>query len=157
MASTTAHTIIIQSNNPDNMAQRIHESPCQAAVTIVPGMLLDWGTTNTVKPHATAGGNAVGRKVAVENPWSDHGSGQAIDHAYAAGESVGYIDAAAGDVLYMFLETAANVAKGAPLQSNGAGALEAHVAGAVEGIIGYAYEALNNATGSNARIRVEIA
>lgn len=157
MASSTAHTIVLRSNNPDNMMQRTREAPCQAAVVITPGMLLEYGTTNTVKPHASAGGNS-NRMVALENYWSDHGAGAAIDHDYAAAETVGYIVGLSGDVLYMLLEDEGNVAIEAALQSNGAGALEAHVAGAVEGIVGYAEEAVNNTGGSgNVRIRVRIA
>lgn len=161
MASSAAHTIVLRSNNPDNMMQRVQEAPCQAAVTITPGMLLAWGTTNTVKPHATADGALEGRKVALENPWSNHGSGGAIDHAYAAGETVPFIFAQSGDVLYMLLEAAANVAKGAPLAPNGAGALQAITVDASaleESVVGYAEEAVNNSGGADpVRIRVRIA
>lgn len=157
MASATPHTIVLRSNNPDNMMQRTKEAPCQAAVTILPGMLIERGTTNTVKPHASAGGNAA-RMVAIENPWSDHGSGANIDHAYAAGETVFYIEASPGDVLYMYLEDEGNVAIEAPLESNGAGALQALAGTAVEGLVGYAEEAVNNTGGTgDVRIRVKIA
>lgn len=157
MASTASHTIVLRSNNPDNMMQRVREAPCQAGVTITPGMLIERGTTNTVKPHATGGGNAA-RMVAIENPWSDHGNGAAIDHAYAAGETVFYIDAQSGDVLYMFLEDEGNVAIEAALESDGAGALQALAGTAVEGLVAYAEEAVNNTGGSGpVRIRVKIA
>jgi hypothetical protein len=72
MASTTAHTIVLFSNNDENRMQRVHSAPCQAAVTVTPGHLLDFGTGVTVKPHATADGASNGRRVALENPWSDH-------------------------------------------------------------------------------------
>lgn len=166
MASSTPHTIILKSNNPDNMMQRVEERPCQAAVTITPGMLLAWGTTNTVKPHATANGALEGRKVALENPWSDHGllistNGANIDHAYAAGETVAFIFAQSGDLLYMMLEAAANVAKGAPLAPNGAGYLQAITVDAsavAESVFGYAEEAVDNtAGGDGVRIRVRVA
>jgi hypothetical protein len=162
MASSTPHTIVLRSNNPDNNMPRVREAPCQAAVTITPGMLLAWGTTNTVKPHATEAGHAEGRKIALENPWSDHGSGPAIDHAYAAAETVGYILAQPGDQFYMFLEAAGNVTKGDALVSNGAGYLQeqATVDASVitEAIVGYAAEAVDNSGGGAAvRIRVDIA
>lgn len=162
MASATPHTITLRSNNPDNMMQRTRENPCQAAVTITPGMLIEYGTTNTVKPHATAGGNT-SRMVALENPWSDHGvvygnEGPNIDHAYAAGETVFWVPANSGDVYYMLLEDGANIANEAPLESNGAGALQAVAGTAVEGVVGYAEEAVDNsAGGAVARIRVRIA
>lgn len=161
MASSAPNTIVLRSNDPDNMMQRVQEAPCQAAVTITPGMLLEWGTTNTVKPHATADANLQGRKVALENPWSDHGSGKAIDHAYAAGETVPFIFAQAGDVLYMLLEAGANAAKGVALSSNAAGALQLITIAAttvVESIVAYADEAVDNSGGGAAvRIRARIA
>lgn len=165
MASSTPHTIVLRSNNPENMIQRVSEAPCQAAVTITPGMLLAWGTTNTVKPHPTADIAVEGRKVAIENPWSDHTliastNGPNIDHAYAAAETVGYIFAQPGDVLYMLLKAGENVAKGAPLSSDGAGALKAITNAAsvvLEAIFGYANEAVDNSGGATpARIRVRV-
>jgi hypothetical protein len=161
MASSAPNTIVLRSNNPDNMMQRVQEAPCQAAVTILPGHLLAWGTTNTVKPHATANAALEGRKVALENPWSDHGSGKNIDHAYAAGETVPFIFAQSGDVLYMWLEDEGNVTKGAPLAPNGSGELQAITVDATvvaESVFGYADEAVNNTGGTGAvRIRVRVA
>lgn len=161
MASSTPHTIVLRSNNPDNMMERVHESPCQAAVTITPGMLIGYGTTNTVKPHASAAGAAFGRKVALENPWSDHGSGAAIDHAYAAGETVRWIPGVAGDQFYMLLKAGQNVAKEAPLASDGAGALQAITVDAsavTDAVVAYAAEAVDNSGGGAAvRIRVDMA
>ena len=154
MASSTPSTIVLRSNNRDNGMQRVHEAPCQAAVTIRPGMLLAYGTTNTVKPHAGAGLNREGNKVAIDN-WQATGSG--LDTVYNAGETVRYIFASPGDVLYMLLETGSNIAKGAALESNGTGALQALAGTALDAVIGYADEALNNATGSDARIRVRMA
>ena len=154
MASSTPSTIVLRSNDRDNGMQRVSEAPCQAAVTIKPGMLLAYGTTNTVKPHAGAGLNREGNKVAIDN-WQATGSG--IDTLYNAGETVRYIHASPGDVLYMLIETASNVAKGAALESNGAGALQALAGTAVDCLVGYAEEAVNNATGSDARIRVRMA
>lgn len=157
MASTASHTIVLWSNNQDNMMQRVRQAPCKTGVTITPGMLIAPDTGGVVKPHASAGANAP-RWVAIENPWSDHGNGLAIDHAYAAGETVFYIIAQPGDQLHMFLEDEGNVAAGAALESNGAGALQALAGAAVDGLVAYAAEAVNNTGGSgNVRIRVDIA
>ena len=157
MANTASGTIVLRSNNRDNGMQRVSEAPCQAAVTIRPGMLLAVGTTNTVKPHATAGGNREGNKVALDNLFSPPSAGTAIDATYAAGATVPYIFASPGDVLYMLIKTASNVAKGAALESAGTGALQAQAGTALDCIVGYADEAVNNASGSDARIRVRIA
>ena len=161
MANTNSSTIVLRSNNRDNGMQRVMESPCQAAVTIRPGMLLAAGTTNTVKPHSTAGGNREGNKVAVDNLFSPPSAGAAIDATYAAGVTVPYVYGVTGDVLYMLLKTGNNVAKGAPLESGGAGNLQAAAAPAAtvpaDSIVGYAEEAVNNSSGSDARIRVRMA
>jgi hypothetical protein len=161
MANVASSTIVLRSNNRDNGMQRVMEAPCQAAVTIKPGMLLAFGTTNTVKPHAVAGANKEGVKVALDNLYSPPSAGIAIDATYAAGTTVPYIHGSPGDVLYMLLATGNNIAKGAPLESAGAGNLRAAttpVAGTpLDSVIGYAEEAVNNASGSDARIRVRIA
>lgn len=163
MANTASGTIVLRSNSRDNGMQRVMEAPCQAAVTIRPGMLLAVGTTNTVKPHAVATGNKEGVKVALDNlfVYPTVAPGTAIDATYAAGTTVPYIFASAGDVLYMLLKTGNNIAKGAPLESAGAGNLQTAttpIAGtSVDSLVGYAEEAVNNASGSDARIRVRIA
>lgn len=164
MASSAPHTIVLRSNNPDNMMQRVHENPAQAAIT--PGDAIEYGTTNTVKVHATSGGASLGRKVAIENPWSDHGTiygseGPNIDHAYAAGETVFWVPANPGDVFYMWLAASQNVAKEAPLTSNGAGkmtALTVDASALTDALWGYADEAVDNSGGgSPVRIRVRAA
>jgi hypothetical protein len=161
MANTNSSTIVLRSNNRDNGMQRVMESPCQAAVTIRPGMLLAVGTTNTVKPHAVATGNKEGVKVAVDNIFAAPASGSAIDATFAAGTTVPYIFASPGDVLYMLLKTGNNITKGQGLESGGAGNLQAAttpIAGtSVDSLVGYAEEAVNNSSGSDARIRVRIA
>ena len=165
MASTTSNTIILKSNNPDNMAQRTRQNLGNGA--IVPGELLVWATAD-VDQHATAGGNAQGKKVAIENPFSDHGTGKAIDHAYADNETVSFIFAGPGDQLYMWLKDGQTAALGSVLVSDGAGALQVHTPQAVneagsatftsyvDAIVGYAAEAAAP-SGARGRIRVDIA
>lgn len=161
MANTASGTIVLRSNNRDNGMQRVMEAPCQAAVTIRPGMLLAWGTTTTVKPHAVATGNKEGNKVAVDNLFSPPSAGNAIDSTFAAGSTVPYVFGSPGDVLYMLLKTGNNITRGQALESGGAGNLQAAttpIAGtSVDSLVGYAEEAVNNASGSDARIRVRIA
>jgi hypothetical protein len=160
MANVASSTIVLRSNNRDNGMQRVAESLCQAAATIRPGQLLAVGApTSTVKPHATAGGNKEGCKVAVDKlfVYPTSGTGLAIDALYAAAETVPYIYASPGDVLYMLIKTGSNVARGAALESAGTGALQAAAGTALDSLVGYAEEAVNNSSGSDARIRVRIA
>jgi hypothetical protein len=157
MANTNSSTIVLRSNSRDNGMERVMEAPCQAAVTIRPGMLLGVGTTNTVKPHSGAGANREGNKVALDNLFAAPSAGSAIDATFAAGNTVPYIHAVPGDVLYMLIKTGSNVAKGAALESAGTGALQAAAGTAIDSLVGYAEEAVNNASGSDARIRVRMA
>lgn len=167
MAATTSSTIVLKSNNPDNMVQRTRQNIGNG--TIIPGELLVWATSGAdVDQHATAGGNAQGKKVAIENPFSDHGSGKAIDHAFADNETVFFIFAQPGDQLYMWASTSQTIVIGDPLVSDGAGMLAKHTPQAVneagsatftsyvDAIIGYAAEDVTT-TGTKARIRVDIA
>lgn len=167
MAATTSSTIILKSNNPDNMAQRTRQNLGNGTVT--PGELLVWVNSGAdLDQHATAGGNAEGKKVAIENQFSDHGTGKAIDHAYADNETVFYIHASPGDQLYMWLKDGETTAIGSPLVSDGAGALQVHTPQAVneagsatftsyvDAIVGYAAEIVA-ASGARARVRVDIA
>lgn len=157
MARTTYGTIIIRSNNPDNMAQRTRTAAAAAAVT--PGMLLKQNTSGTVQSHATADGVALGRMVAVENQWSNHGSGLAIDHAYATNETVHYIHAVPGDQLYMLVADSQTITIGDALVSNGDGYLKEPTVSATtltDAIIGYAASAITT-SGSTGRVLVNIA
>jgi hypothetical protein len=145
----TFHTIAIQTARRYGI-MRIEET---AAAAVTPGDLLEYSAGN-VQPHSTAAGTDVGsRMVALETMTPATGTTPAIDQDYAAGDRVYVGLPVPGDVLYMWLATGSNVAKGDSLESAGSGALKAATTGAVVGI---AAEALNNASGSNVRIKVRI-
>jgi hypothetical protein len=128
------------------------EGKCGVAIT--PGMLLQWNA-GTLRPNATAADTAAIPIFADVNIVPDRGvATAAIDTPYAVNERVQYFHCTSGDMVYALLETGANVARGAALESNGAGALQAVTTGR---IVGFAAEAVNNASGSNVRIRVEVA
>lgn len=157
MASSTYNTIVIRSNNPDNMVQRVREAKAAGAIT--PGMLCELTSSGTIQAHSTEGGVLKGRLVALENEFSNHGTGKAIDHAYATGETVRYIHAKTGDQLYMLLEDGATITIGDTLESNGAGYVQEESAGTstlADSIIGYAANAVTT-SGATARLIVDIA
>lgn len=167
MASTTPKVIVVRSNNPDNMQQRIQEQLGNGAIT--PGELLAWANSGAdLDQHATAGGNRQNTKVAIENQYSDHGTGAAIDHAYADNETVFYIQAIPGDRLNMWASTSQTIVIGDPLVSDGAGLLAKHTPEAVDeagsttftsyldAIVGYAAADVTT-TGTKARLLVDIA
>lgn len=157
MASTTPHTIVLRSNTPDNLKQRTRNAVAAAAVT--PGMLCELTTAGKVQAHSAAAGVTKGRLVALENYWSNHGSGPAIDHAYAADETVEYLHALPGDELYMLVAASQSIAMGDPLVSNGDGYLKEVIPDATllaDAIVGYAAAAVTTTTGT-ARVKVTIA
>ena len=157
MASSVYSTIVIRSNNADNIVQRVREAKAASAIT--PGMLCELTTSGTIQAHSTEGGVAKGRLVALENEFSDHGTGRAIDHAYATNETVRYIHALPGDQLYMLLEDSATITIGDVLESNGAGYMQEESPGTStlsDGIIGYAANAVTT-SGGTARVLVDIA
>jgi hypothetical protein len=151
MASSTPHKILLQTN--EEGAERPILEGIATTTTIKPGHLVMWSSGELVIHNND---DALAAPMfAVENPFAEVASGAAIDHAYAAAETCYYVFAQPGDVIYAWLETGNNIAKGDALTSDGAGGLQGSpTAGAV---IAWADEALNNATGSQARLRVRIA
>ncbi len=121
-----------------------------ASTPVTPGMLVELNANRKVIPH-----DAVDIPkpflVAVEMPIR---SGSDIETKFdVAGEVVPCHFALSGDELYMMLEAGANVAKGALLESNGNGHLQAATSYASV----QALEAVNNSAGyDGARIRVEV-
>lgn len=157
MAASTPKTIVLRSNDPDNAVQRTREAKAAGAVT--PGMLCELTTSGMIQAHSTADGATKGKMVAIENFWSDHGSGAAIDHAYAADETVSYIHAQPGDELYMLIAASQTIAIGDALVSNGDGYLKEETVDAstlADGIVGYAAAAVTT-TGATGRVKVTIA
>lgn len=119
------------------------------AGAIKPGHLVEITSAGEVQLHATAAGQASPR-FAVELPAR---MGQGIDTAYDQdGETVLTAYCRPGDHVYAFLENGANVAIGALLESGGAGALQAGTTAP----ICRALEAVNNTSGAQARIKVEV-
>lgn len=156
MASSTPKTILLTVNGAE---RPVHNAVADAALT--PGEFLVWSADDQLGPHATDGGN-VQRMVCVENPYDDNTAAAAIDSDYAAGDSAFYIFAQPGDKVYAFLADGENVAKGAALQSDGAGALKAHTPASsgtvyLAAIAAWADEDLDNsAGGARARINVRV-
>jgi hypothetical protein len=118
----------------------VDEGVIAAANTIYPGHLISF-TAGEVILHATAADAALMVAVALENDLI----GRTYADAYAAGETCYFAIPNPGARWYAWLEDAANVAKWAPLEANGAGALQPHTTGQV---VAYANEAVNNTAGS---------
>lgn len=118
---------------------------------IKPGMLLALTSAAAVRPHNVAGG--AGALFAREMELI----GNSIDDDYETGDRVLYCAARKGDRFYALLAAGNDVAIGAELQSDGAGALEA-VDGEGEPVV-RALQAVDNDPGSGGaavRIKVEV-
>jgi len=150
MASTTPNIILLQTNGGGE--RTIHDEAL-AGGTITPGMLLTW-SSGTLIANATAADVDAAIVFADLNPYLDPtvDTGPAIDTTYLTGEVVRYFIPQRGDKIYALLEDEGNVAKGAALQSDGAGALEAYTSGR---IVAFADEAVNNTGGSGA-VRIKV-
>ena len=127
-----------------------------AAAAITPGDLMDYdGSGNWIR-HAGAGLNAV-PSFALER--DELGSGVLV--AYASGDIVKAGTFHTGQRVYATLSSGENVAKGALLESDGAGLLQALVTDAATddtqrvSVVARAMEAVNASAGA-LRIRVEV-
>lgn len=152
-----AHTIILK-GDPIRKEAIANEA-------ITPGELIAFDADMELIPHGTAGGNAQ-KMFAIEEDFV----GDGIDTDYSTGDQVQYVVGRPGDEIYAFLEAGANVSKGDALESNGAGALQAHTAVSIneagaatktvytQAIVAYAAEDKNNSAGADrVRIKVEVA
>lgn len=163
MASSTPHTILLVVNGSD---RPIFEHEANEALT--PGELVAFDADDELVPHGTAGGNAQAIFV-VEDPYNGVTTAAAIDTDYATGEQTRVVYAQPGDVVYAFCPTGQTIAKGDPLESDGAGGLQKHVPDTIDaggsttytiyarGIVAWAAEDKTNSTGSRARIRARVA
>ena len=124
-----------------------HEA--KAAGVITPGMLVERAADGEVQAHSTEGGNA--------NPHfaNEYGlTGGTISDNYAADDQVIFTTYNPGSGVYALLANGENASENALLTSKGDGSLAVAAAGDIA--IAQAREALNNATGSAARIKVEV-
>jgi len=132
-----------------------------AGGTITPGMFVLLNSAGAVVAHSAAGAqgcNLVAREMELV--------GNTIDDDYENGDRVLYWACKPGDRIYALLADGEDVAAGALLESDGAGALQAVTAAAQdgEGVVTFpghacarALEAVDNAEGGAvARIKVEI-
>jgi hypothetical protein len=117
---------------------------------ITPGHLLDMRSDGTLIKHATAAGQKVLVRVALEN--TEVGNG--ITDAYAADDQVKYLTPDDGMILCMWLKNGENVVVNDELESAGDGTLQKKTTGKT---VALAAEALHNTSGSAAMIAVVIA
>lgn len=130
-----------------------YEGSVATGATINPGMVVEESSADTYQPHSTAG--AFARKLfAFERAQIGNG----IDEDIGEDEQFQIMACKSGMKVLSWLADGQNVSIGAALESDGAGGLQAQGTGsAPNDVIAYAREALNNTSGSQSRIEVEVA
>lgn len=119
-----------------------------AGGAITPGMLIERNGSGLMVAHATAGGAA-----AYDFAMERDEMGKDIDQAYASGDYVKTAHCHAGMRVNALIANGVNAAVNSKLESAGNGTLRVFTTGV---IIAQALEAVNNTSGANARLRVEI-
>lgn len=135
------------------------EAITAAGSAVKAGDLIELDSAGKVQEHSTAAGNAAKMFADTNLP-----VGGGIDDEYAAGDTCRYGVYKSGDeVNALVADSAPAIAIGDALESAGDGTLVKAVADAAtdtaqrDAIVGYALEALTNATGSDARLRIQVA
>ncbi len=120
----------------------------KAGAAIMPGMLVNYNGSGDLIPHGTAGAPAA-KAFAVEREYM----GMDMNMPYAVGDTVKTATCPSGVRVNALIATGQAVSKGGLLESAGNGTLRALAAGSP---LARALEALNNTSGANARLRVEV-
>lgn len=150
-------------NNTIALKGEFERKEGEASEAITPGELVEFGGSNDIQRHSTAGDNA--RKAfALENDLI----GDDISTDYDSGDTVQYGVFNQGAEVNALLPTgtasAVSISKGQALESAGDGTLQAYGTATestpvnVDKLVGYALEAVDNSSGSSeARIEIEVA
>ncbi len=132
------------------------EAKVGAAGTITPGQLIEFDSAGALQAHSTADGAAQAAFARERDLF-----GKDKTEAIAVGDNVLRIVPVKGAIVQAFLEDTGNVAKGDPLVSDGLGSLKAPATPVATTpaniVVGFADAALNNVSGSPARLNVEVA
>jgi hypothetical protein len=145
----------------------------KATESIRPGYLVEWDTNSAQVRRARSGGlgiSATRKAVALENDLVGRGVEKdgsvtlgTSKEDYGIGDVVQYVVASRGSIVQLWLPTGNNIAIGDALVATGAGnpgkvkKASGTVGADDEEIVGYAAQALNNATGFDALLKVEAA
>ena len=152
MANANPQTILLETNGE---LRPVYNTRIAATATIIPGMLIEIDANGKVTPVASA--DKMGTKmIAVEASWADDLTKKAIDTAYAEGDTVSWIYAQPGDLVYAVVAASQTVAIGSALASSAtAGELTVEASNTDARIVGLAEEAVTT-TGARGRVKLRI-
>lgn len=100
------------------------DADLRASESLKPGHLLEYGGSNDIQKHSTAGGEARYLVALEENK-----IGGTISDSYGSGDSVRVLRGQSGDKLRLRLGSGSdehNISQGDPIESNGDGAIRIH-------------------------------
>ena len=120
-----------------------------AASAITPGMLVDSNSTGGIIPNASAVAAFAQKAFAREREYT----GDGIDVAYAANDTIPYTVLPPGAEIFGLIEHTANITIGDALESAGDGTFQKRTTGLA---ICQALETLNNTSGSAARLKMVV-
>ncbi len=153
MAASAHRTVLLQVNGSE---RPIYSDKVAANANITPGALIELASATQVQPIATADKfNA--RMFAVETAHAPLVNTPNIDQAYASGDTVYFIYAQPGDLVYAIIDASQTVTVGSRLAASGvAGRLSVETTNVDGTIVGIAEEAVTTGAGATARCRVRI-
>lgn len=153
MAATTHRTVLLQVNGSE---RPIYSDKVAANGNITPGGLIELASATTVQPIASADKfNA--RMFAVETSHAPLTNTPNIDQVYASGDTVYFIYAQPGDLVYAIIDASQTVTVGSRLAASGvAGRLSVETTNVDGTIVGIAEEAVTTGAGATARCKVRI-
>jgi len=153
MAASAPHIILLQVNGSE---RPIYSDRTAANGNITPGALIELAGPTTVQPVATADKfNA--RMFALETAHAPLVNTPNIDQPYAAGDTVYYVYAQPGDLVYAIIDANQTVAVGARLAASGVnGRLSVEATNVDATVVGIAEDAVVTGAGATARCRVRI-
>lgn len=157
MASKTPNTIWLKGDpqGREGIATEVILPGMLLSLTAAPAAVVSDGRIQGVKIHAEADGTA---QMAVAREGDIFG--RSIDDEYAVNDTVLYHQFRKGDMFYGLVANGQNVAVGTRLASNGDGSFRVAAAALEEAAgdeaIAVSCEAVNNTSGSAARLKIEV-
>ena len=154
MARSTLNWTLLQVNGSE---RPIYNDKKCATAKIKPGMVIELASATTVAPVATAG-KLTAKAIAVEASWENTDQSiEVSEHEYPLGDTVNYIYAAPGDLVYLRLAASQVASIGSALETTTtAGCVGVEATNVDSTIIAIAEEAVTTGVGESKRIKARI-
>lgn len=154
MATTTPNWTLLQVNGSE---RPIYNDKKCATTKIKPGMVLSIASATTVAPVASADA-LTSKMIAVEASWENTDQSVIVsEHEYAIGDTVNFVYAQPGDLVYLRVSASQTVSIGSALATSGtAGEVSVETTNKDATIIALAEEAVTTGVGETKRVKARI-